>query len=58
MTHIDESTVDTDLKSSIFEQQMEKFVKMTEYLKMCQRAPEGLKGMNAERTNSYTIPQS
>ena len=41
MIHIDESTVDTDLKGSIFEQQMEKSVKMTEYFKMCQRAPEG-----------------
>ena len=41
MIHIGESTVDTDLKGSIFEQQMEKSVKMTEYFKMYQRAPEG-----------------
>ena len=41
MIHIDESTVDTDLKGSIFEQQMDKSVKMTEYFKMYQRAPEG-----------------
>ena len=41
MIHIDESTVDTDLKGSIFEQQMEKFEEMTEYFKMYQRAPEG-----------------
>ena len=40
MIHIDESTVDTDLKGSIFEQ-MEKPAKMIEYLKMYQRAPEG-----------------
>ena len=40
MIHIDESTVDTDLKGSIFEQQVEKFVKMTEYFRMCQRAAE------------------
>ena len=43
MIHIDESTVDTDLKGSIFEQKMEKFVKMIEYFKMYQRAPEGHK---------------
>ena len=41
MIHIDESIVDTDLKGSIFEQQMEKSVKMIEYFKMYQRAPEG-----------------
>ena len=41
MIHIDESTVNADLKGSIFEQQMEKSVKMTEYFKMYQRAPEG-----------------
>ena len=41
MIHIDESTVDADLKGSIFEQQTEQSVKMTEYFKMCQRAPEG-----------------
>ena len=41
MIHIDESTVDTDLKGSIFEQQMERSVKMTEYSKMYQRASEG-----------------
>ena len=41
MVHIDESTVDTDLKGSIFEQQVGKSVKMTEYFKMYQRAPEG-----------------
>ena len=41
MIHIDEGIVDTDLKGSIFEQQMEKFVEMTEYFKMYQRAPEG-----------------
>ena len=41
MIHIDESIADTDLKGSIFEQQMEKFVKMTEYFNMYQRAPEG-----------------
>ena len=41
MIHIDESTVDTDLKGSISEQQMENSVKMTEYFKMYQRAPEG-----------------
>ena len=39
--HIDESIVDTDLKGSIFEQQMWKSVEMTEYSKMYQRAPEG-----------------
>ena len=41
MIHIDESTVDTDLKDSIFGKQMEKLVEMTEYFKMYQRAPEG-----------------
>ena len=41
MIHIGESIVDTDLKVSISEQQMEKSVKMTEYFKMYQRAPEG-----------------
>ena len=41
MIHIDESIADTDLKGSICEQQMEKSVKMTEYFKMYQRAPEG-----------------
>lgn len=41
MIHIDESTLDTDLKGSIVEQQTEKFVKMSEYFKMYQRAPEG-----------------
>ena len=41
MVYIGESTVDTDLKGSIFEQQMGKSVKMTEFLKMYQRAPEG-----------------
>ena len=39
--HIDESTVDTDLKGSIFEQQMGKSMKMAENFKMYQRAPEG-----------------
>ena len=40
MIHIDESTIDTDLEGSTFKQQMEKFVKMIEYFKMYQRAPE------------------
>ena len=41
MMHIDESTVDTELKGSIFEQQMKKSVEMIEYFKVYQRAPEG-----------------
>ena len=41
MSHIDETIVDTDLKGSIFEQQKEKSVKMTEYFKVYQRAPDG-----------------
>ena len=41
MIHIDASTVDTYLKGSISEPQMEKFVKMTECFKMYQWAPEG-----------------
>ena len=41
MIHIDESTVDTDLKGFIFEQQMKKSAKMIEYFKMYQWAPEG-----------------
>ena len=41
MIHVDESTVDTDLEGSIFEQHMEKSAKMTEYFKMYQQVPEG-----------------
>ena len=44
MIHIGENIVDADLKGSIFEQQMEKSAKMTEYFKMYQRAPEGHDG--------------
>ena len=39
--HIDECTVDTDLKGSISEQQMEKLAKMIGYFNMYQQAPEG-----------------
>ena len=56
MIHIDESTVDTDLKGSIFEQQMEKSAKMIEYFKMYKQAPEGHE--NRMYNFLYDIPPS
>ena len=47
MIHIGESTVDTDLKGSIFEQ-MEKSVEMAEYFKMYQGAPRRARKQNVQ----------
>ena len=51
MVHIDESIVDTDLKGSIFEQQMGKSVEMIEYI--LQDVPAGTR---RSRKQNVQIP--